>query len=373
MPVYKYTTKEGKIKWYTSFHYVDWTGKNRRKKKMGFTRRSDAQEYERHFLNAAKDDPDILFSSLVENYFNDVESRLKPTTISNKKYVVDSKILPYFKDMKLSEINAVTVRTWQNALLEYADDEGESYAGTYLKTINVQLSAIMNYAVKYYGLRQNPCHKAGSIGKSNAEEMDVWTREEFEHFLSFEPSRTYRVAFSILFYTGMREGELLALTKKDVSKDGMEITVSKNFATVKGEEMILTPKTPWSRRVLPIHKQLYDELMAYINGMYLLDDDRLFYFKKNTLLHEFNRVNRDSGLTDIRIHDLRHSHVSMLIDMNVPITEISKRLGHKNPGVTLKIYSHMYKQNARGIADRIGDLLAGETGDGEAPEDGEKT
>ncbi len=358
MPVYKYLNTKGKTKWFATFYYYDWTGKLRRKVKRSFATRKDAQEFERHFLDAEKETPDMLFSSLVENYFNDEESRLKPTTLVNKRYIVDSKILPYFKDMKLSDITAVTVRTWQNVLLDHKKDNGETYSETYLKTVNVQLSAILNYAVKYYGLKRNPCTQAGSIGESNADEMNVWTREEFERFLTFEPSKTYRIAFSILFYTGIREGELLALRKSDISVDRMEISISKNFATVKGEEMILTPKTPWSKRVLPIHRKLHDELIDYINGLYLEDDDRLFYFKKTTLLKEFRRVNKDSGLIALRVHDLRHSHVSMLINMGVPITEISKRLGHKNPSVTLKIYSHMYKRDERKIAERIDELLA---------------
>ena len=363
MPAYKYTTRDGKVKWYASFHYVDWMKKNRRKVKRGFSTRKEALDFERAFLDTKKETADILFSSLVENYLADIETRFKPTTMVSKRATIDARILPFFKDMKLSDISPMAIRNWQNVLLDYRDEDDKPFTETYLKSIHTQMSTIMNYAVRYYGLRQNPCRLAGGIGKSNADEMKTWTREEFEKFKTFEDSKTYRVAFEILFYTGMREGELLALTKLDIPADQKEININKTFATVKGEDLFLEPKTPWSNRVVQIHDQLHEDIMDLLSELYLMDDDRIFYFKKAQFLNEFKRVTKLAGLEQIRIHDLRHSHASMLIDMGVPITEISKRLGHKNPSVTLKTYSHMYKNKGRNIAEKIDSLFEAD-GDG---------
>jgi integrase len=340
--------------------------------KRGFNTRKEAQEYERRFLDTESETADILFSSLVENYYRDIEPRIKPTTLLNKKSMIDGKILPYFKDMKITEITPMKIRNWQTVLIDYKDEDGKSFSETYLKTIHVQMSTLMNYAVKYYGLKQNPCNLTGGMGKSNADEMKTWTREEFERFRSFEESETYRVAFDILFYTGMREGEMLALTKPDIPEDRMEINIDKNFATVDGEDLFLEPKTPWSKRVVQIHSQLHEEIMDLLGQLYLTEDDRIFYFKKAMLLNEFKRVTKLAGLDPIRIHDLRHSHASMLIDMGVPITEISKRLGHKDPSVTLRTYSHMYKNKGRNIADKIGDLFNSEKDGENDPETGKK-
>ncbi|MCD8105929.1 MAG: site-specific integrase [Lachnospiraceae bacterium] len=328
---------------------------------MGFATRKAALEWERSFLDQGAKSPDILFSSLVKNYMEDNETRLKPTTLENKQSIFDDKITPYFGNVKISNIDAVMIRKWQNELLSYRSKDGEPYAPTYLKTIHAQLSAITNYAVKYYGLPSNPCHVSGSIGKSNAGEMSIWTREQFEYFITFEKHYSFHCAFNTLFYTGMREGELLALTPQDILVDEKSISINKNYAVVKGDEYFLTPKTDKSKRIITIHKQLCDELQAYISSMCINPDERIFYFTKSGLSKEFARVTDRAELPHIRIHDLRHSHASMLIQMKVPITEISKRLGHESPEITLRIYSHLYPGNERNVPNLIDALFEPES------------
>lgn len=187
--------------------------------------------------------------------------------------------------------------------------------------------------------------------------MSIWTRDQFEHFLQFEKRPGYHAAFNTLFYTGMRSGELLALTPKDIDKDKPLIHINKNFAIVQGKEMILTPKTPKSKRDVMIHHQLHQELLDYIGGMYLEPDDRIFYFTKSGLRACFQRMAKKAGLEVIRLHDLRHSHASMLIEMGVPIMQISERLGHENVQTTWNTYAHLYPGKDRQISEQIGKLF----------------
>ena len=135
-------------------------------------------------------------------YCADMETRLREHTIRTKKYIVKLKILPYFGNKRVNDITAADIRQWQNELIKMG------YSPTYLKTINNQLSAIFNYAVRYYDLKSNPCAKAGSIGKSKAEEMDFWTGEEFRRFIdSVMNKRLSYMAFMTLYWTGMRLGD----------------------------------------------------------------------------------------------------------------------------------------------------------------------
>ena len=186
MPAYKYFTKDGKTKWYANFYYEDWLGKRQHKCKRGFSTKKEAVEWERDFLAQGAKDPDILFSALVKNYMSDCSSRLKLTTLENKRYLIELKLLPFFKDMKIGDITPIVIHRWQDAMINHKDENGRMYSQTYLKTINNQMSAIMNYAVKYYKLQSNPCLAAGAIGKSSADEMRIWTREQFDYFLTFE-------------------------------------------------------------------------------------------------------------------------------------------------------------------------------------------
>ena len=171
MPAYKYTLKNGKTMWYAAFNYTDWTGKYRHTCKRGFKTQREAKEYERSVLDQQNATSDILFSSLVENYMEDMSHRLKPTTMDNKRNIIDSKLLPYFSRLKVCDIDTIKVRKWQNELISFRDENGKPYSQTYLKTVNNQLFAILIYAVTHYNLSTNPCRAAGSIGKSKAGEM----------------------------------------------------------------------------------------------------------------------------------------------------------------------------------------------------------
>ena len=116
------------------------------------------------------------------------------------------------------------------------------YSPTYLKTINNQLSAIFNYAVRYYDLKSNPCVKAGSMGKSKAEEMDFWTGEEFRKFIdSVMNKRLSYMAFMTLYWTGMRMGELLALNPKDIDLEKRTISITKSYQRL-GKKDVITPQ-----------------------------------------------------------------------------------------------------------------------------------
>ena len=164
MPAFK-DKKSGK--WFAKFYYRDWQGSNRQKWKRGFATKKEALAYEREFLEKQSNNPDMTFQSLWELYLEDMTARLKVSTIQTKKHICETKILPFFGNKAVNEIKASDIRRWQNTLI----NSGKNYSETYLKTINNQLVAVINYARRYYDLNTNPCGQAGSIGKSMAEEM----------------------------------------------------------------------------------------------------------------------------------------------------------------------------------------------------------
>ena len=349
MPAYKYTLKSGKVKWYASFLFRDWTGKNVRIVRRGFNTQRDAKDFEQNYKDRGQDRSDILFGNLVENYLEDMEHRLRFTTMDNKRQIFDTKILPFFAQTRVCDIDALKIRKWQNELLEMKDD-GVPYKKTYLKTINNQMSAILNYAVRNYGLKVNPCHITGSIGANHAEEMKIWTKDQFELFLTFVKSLRYRLAFDVLFYTGMRSGELLALTPEDILETS-EIRICKTYVQKDGKEYINPAKTARGNRVVSIPETLYDDLMGYISKLYgIQPTDRLFLMTKNSLLNNLHIGGERAGLERIRVHDLRHSNASMLINMGVDIMEISRRLGHESTKTTWDTYGHLYPDSDKKIA-----------------------
>ena len=336
-------------KWLIQYRYTDWQGKRRKSTKRGFATKREAEEWLRNFLITQKADFDMKFADFWKMYCAEMETRLREHTMRTKKYIVELKILPYFGNKRVNDITAADIRQWQNELIKMG------YSPTYLKTINNQLSAIFNYAVRYYDLKSNPCAKAGSMGKSKAEEMDFWTGEEFRKFIdSVMNKRLSYMAFMTLYWTGMRMGELLALNPKDVDLEKRTISITKSYQRLGKKDVITPPKTPKSKRVITIPEFLAADIKDYMDSLYeLQENDRLFPITKYYLEHEMQRGIKESGVKRIRVHDLRHSHASMLIELGFSPLEIANRLGHEKVETTLNTYAHLYPNKQTKLAERL--------------------
>ena len=336
-------------KWLIQYRYTDWQGKRRKSTKRGFATKREAEEWLRNFLITQKADFDMKFENFWKMYYADMETRLREHTMRTKKYIVELKILPYFGNKRVNDITAADIRQWQNELIKIG------YSPTYLKTINNQLSAIFNYAVRYYDLKSNPCAKAGSMGKSKAEEMDFWTVEEFRKFIdSVMNKRLSYMAFMTLYWTGMRLGELLALNPKDVDLEKRTISITKSYQRLGKKDVVSPPKTPKSKRVITIPEFLATDIKDYMDSLYdLQENDRLFPITKYYLEHEMQRGIKESGVKRIRVHDLRHSHASMLIELGFSTLEIANRLGHEKVETTLNTYSYLYPNKQTKLAERL--------------------
>lgn len=348
--------KDGK-RWYVFVRYKDWTGETKQHKKEGFERRADAKEYEQKFLEQHTGSSDMTVHSLYTLYMEDCQTRLKPTTCANKDFLFQRHVLPYLGKRKADSVDAAQIRKWQNTLLSAKkDDTEQTYALTYLKTVHNQVSAMFNFGVKYYGIKSNPCRKAGAMGKKNADAMQFWTVEKFHTFLSAVSNKPQSVVmFSLLFWTGIRSGELLALTPADFDFEHCTVSISKNYARQHGKDLILEPKTPKSHRVIPIPSTLAALVRQYLTTLYgISDENRIFAGNtKHLLLHEMKRGCAASGVKRIRIHDLRHSHASLLIELGYSPLLIAERLGHENIETTLQTYSHLYPNKQGELATQL--------------------
>ena len=351
MPAYK--NERGS--WNVKFYYTDWTGKRKQKKKEGFKTKKEAQAFELDFLNKCENSVDITFRNLVGNYMDDCRVHLKPTTFANKQFLIDTKILPYFGDMRICDIDISTVRKWQNELISHEN----GYSQTYLKTVHNQLSAIFNFAVKYYKLPSNPAAACGSMGKKKAEGMQFWTKEEFDQFIPHVSDKPMsKVIFYLFFYSGIREGELLALTLNDFDFDKNTVSITKNYARVNNQDIIQTPKTPKSKRTITLPAEIMEMVKEYGGMLYdYKPTDRLFPTQKSFLTREMVRGCKLSGVKKIRIHDLRHSHASLLIELGFAPLLISERLGHENVETTLNTYSHLYPNKHGEVAEILSNLM----------------
>lgn len=225
MSVYK---DEKRNSWYVKFRYVDYYGVKKQTTKRGFATKREASEWEAAEKLKRNFSLYMPFSKFYEIYEADLRHRIKQTTWENKNIIITTKILPYFGERKMTEITPKDVRHWQKKMIEYTDEDGKSYSQAYLATLHAQLSAIFNHAVKFYDLKNNPAKVAGGMGSKKGGNMMFWTLDEYKKFINCvmdKPLSFY--GFEILYWCGLRIGELLALTPKDFNFERKTLSITK--------------------------------------------------------------------------------------------------------------------------------------------------
>ena len=187
--------------WFCKFYFKDWQGDRHQTTKRGFKTKRDALRWQADFIAKENRSMHISFEAYVKIYFEDKKNKLKERTVYNKKYMIDKHILPYFKNKKVDEVTSSDIIQWQNAM------EEKGYSQTYLRMVQNQLTALYTHAAKIYGLK-NPCVSVEKMGKSDADHIDFWTKEEYDRFISVvDKFDKYYVLFELLFWTGIRIGD----------------------------------------------------------------------------------------------------------------------------------------------------------------------
>lgn len=344
MPCYKDNKSNT---WYCKFYYTNWQGEKKQKLKRGFKLQRDAKEWERNFLEQFATSPDITFQSLYDKYKRFKGNRVKASTLETQCNAIDLHILPYFKDRIVSDITPEDVAEWQTQLL------GKKFSASHTRQLNAYLRMLFKYAVDYLRLPRSPV--IAQICKPQKGNIDFWTPEEYRKFSEhIKDNIELYTAFEILFYTGMRKGELLALTMNDIDFQAKKIRINKTLAYVHGEYIMQPPKTEQSNRVIDVPEFLLAEIRNYTDKIYHLDpDQRIFPRSRVWLGQAITRICPAIDLKIIRVHDLRHSHASVLIDLGANPLMIAERLGHKDIKVTMNIYAHLFQSHQEEIIQKL--------------------
>lgn len=308
MPVYK---DESKGTYYCKFYYTDFNGQKKQKMKRGFKLQRDAKEWERTFLERLAAQPDMKFSTLADLYLADKKEHAKQSTYRVEEGLINKWLLPVFADCPINDISPADIRNWQGTLKKATTAKNKPLSAGHMLNIVTLLSNMLNFAVRYYGLVSNPCHVAGNTVGKKGHSMKFWTKDDFDRFIaSFEESDPYRVAFLTLYYTGVRIGELTALTLEDIDFKEHTLTINKTLHVIDGEQVVTPPKTEKSNRTITLPPFLVDELKAYCGRIYKMQPtDRVFYRSKWAYGGQMKAHIEKAGVEYIRLHDLRHPYV----------------------------------------------------------------
>lgn len=305
-------------KWRVIYRYTDSRGERKQTQKRGFSTKKEAQAWEREQMNKTESSLDMTFESFSEIYFEDMKKRLKDNTWHTKEHILRTKLIPFFGKRKMCDIQPKDVIAWQNEMLEGSTKTGKPYSPVYLKTLHNQLSAVFNYAVKFYGLPSNPAAKAGNMGKAKNREMLFWTQEEYKQFAEVmmdKPVSFY--AFEMLYWCGIREGELLALTPADFDFEKQTVSITKSYqrkVTVSQEdwqnvtdlakkEVATKKQTKKLRKERDEAVRERDELKAKLSAVsselatYKKKEEDARYFSREKMKKEATRISREDELS----------------------------------------------------------------------------
>jgi integrase len=322
--------------WFCKFRYTDWQGNRKETTKRGFATKKAAKEWEEEYIRKASGTSDMSLQSLYDIYYEDRKKQVKASTLYTLDNFTRTYILPTLGALPLSAITPNVIRNWQNSLTEYDKKHGGKLQESTILTINRRLSSILSFAVKFYGLPRNPMRIVGTQGKTS-KRIDFWSKEEFDTFIRAVEHPIYKTLYILLFYSGIRIGEALALERGDLDGNRLSITKTRSLAG-----SVTPPKTKASIRTISLPAVAVDALNTL--GQ-MLESRLMFPVSYESTKRYFRMGIKASGVRPLTIHSLRHAHASLLLANGVPVPAVSKRLGHTSASVTMEVYAHATKDS----------------------------
>lgn len=355
MPVYK-DKKRGT--YYFEVCYIDAFGKSARFKRRGFKTSALAKEAMRKFMDNRYNNVHkrYKFKELTEMFLNYKSKSLKKRTIVNYEYLFEKQFNPFFENVYVDRITIPMIEQWQTELLK------NNYTNTYLKKIQTTMSALMRFAIRKDMIKSNPFEYVDNVKNVNErkKEMLFWTFDQFKDFNDYIKKFEDKLLFETLYWTGMRISELQSRKWSDLDFQNKCLFVHNNFDN-KNKIITSTTKTGINRYIY-LNDGLVKDLEkwhnicsdidsfsddCYIFGIYKPIPYKTVENKKNKYITEYNKTH-EQQLPKIRIHDFRHSHVSLLINNGVDSFLIAERLGHSKDMVE-KTYAHMFPDKKKEI------------------------
>ena len=372
----KYTTKNGETRYlFQTYLGIDpLTGKERRTTRRGFKTMKEAKQAERNLLldveenglpsNQSDGFQDPTFEELASLWLENYKTTVKPSTFENVKSKVEKMTEEHFKELKLKKI---TVAYCQKVVIELS----KSYVlyNHYLSVIN----RIFKYAVLMDILDSNPFDKViKPKSRQTQRKGNFLTKEELREFLKLAQTATlsyFSPLVHLMSYTGLRQGEALALKWSDIDFENKKITVDKTAARIKEKQTLQTPKTKNSKRVISIDPTTLsilkswkkDQIKIYFkNGKHFEGDENFIFTNQrgewvhiHNFIRYFKRFIADHKLKPITPHGLRHTHASLLFSAGVEPKNISDRLGHSTVQITLDLYTHITEEQRTDTVEKL--------------------
>ena len=366
MTIQKYS-KAGKDAYRYVTWYVDEDGSRKQKKASGFPSKKKAvdacktfcKKYENNVCKPKKCSKD-LFSVLYKEYEKEHINRLKPSTADLNKRLFRIHILPYFGNMYMAEITPKVVNSFIKKMERSVSDKtGRHFSEDYRKDVLSQAKGFIRYCWDNHlgNMDRLPFNRETKVTIHKKSKKDFWTVEEFSQFANYwklKDERKYAL-FYVLYYTGLRKGELLGLQKQDFDLEKGELKIAREYQEVSGKMIIQdgTLKTISSYRTVPLVDRVVEVMKEYFDHYQFADTDRVFPYK-------YGRINDwlDVGISETEVkritpHEFRHSFATLLNKLQSDPKTAQTVLGHSNIKTTLEIYTHTTDEKILDVKEKL--------------------
>lgn len=363
MSIRKKQLKNG-VKYSFTLRYKDIYGDTKQYTSKGYNTKKEAELEEAKFRLKVAEKKISITNLTIDNIFNEfIEYKAKQIKLQTINKYKD--LYQVFEPIKNVKVNDLDLSIYNKFRL-YVEKKG--YSVNYCNKVLNLLRTLVSYSKKYYNTSDTILNFIENFKEVNKikKEMQFFTYEEFEKFISVIEEFNYKTFFEVLYYLGLRQGEATALTWNDINFTKKEVSINKTLTTkLKGQlYTISSPKTKKSNRVLPIPKKLVESLKIlkeqakkkkYFSEEWFVFGDEL-PFKETTIQVRKNKYCKQAGVKQIRIHDFRHSCASFLIQHGASIVLVSKYLGHSKISITLDTYTHLYENELKKVSNLIDTL-----------------
>ncbi len=358
------TKKHGKV-YDVVFRVVTIDGIEKQKRLSGYTTKALAKQGYTDFItqkcelvknnpikkkSTDKNTPTV--SDMARQYLASLPNQNKESSIYDKQNIFRLYIFPEYEHKKITVFTKEELYRFQDALWTMKNPKTDDfYSYKYLSKIRGHLSAFLVWVESRYGYKNYLKEIKKPPKRSPKKQMLIWTREEFDLFVSNITDPQWHCFFTLLFYTGRRVGEILALSPEDIKSDAILFNKSLTRKTIDKSPFKITSTKEDKVQTIPICDVAKKELLNY-------KGQAPFFFggekplAENTIRRVCDKYTELANLKRIRIHDFRHSFVSMLIHLGANFTVIADLIGDTVEQVT-QTYGHMYESDKLSVIAKI--------------------
>lgn len=357
-------SKDKAGKWQVQVWYIDWQGLRKQKHKRGFATKREAQAWERDFISQ-EHGKTISMPALIEAFKKDMDAKqslgnLKASTINTKLNNLQRYIEPYFKQADAATVKIADINTWI-VVINKSNQRHERMSSGTIKVVKNLLGQIFDFGIKHYGLQTNPVKSADTPAPyTNDTRPKLCPLEDFKIFYGSLKHPRHRVIFNTLYWSGLRIGELLAITPADL--DGNILTINKTKVAssnlVENAPDTTLPKNTPSIREIVLPQKIADQLRDYIASIdNLAPTDAIFDIDDSTVRSFMSYRCKKLNLPHYSPHTLRHSFASYSLEHTKNGALVASMLGHANANTTYKTYAHSVPGSAAAAAEQLNEII----------------